>query len=127
MKVPTVSEAELAVLQVLWDRGRLTTRQLTAELYPTQSASDFATVQKLVQRLEAKRLVARDRSSFAHTIGSTIDRNTFAARRLAETARKLAHGSLKPLLAHLVESDELSPDELEEIRKLLNKHRRKRE
>lgn len=127
MKLPPVSEAELAVLQLLWDRGRLTARQLTEQLYPKQSGSDFATVQKLVQRLEKKRLVTRDRSSFAHTINASIDRNTFAAHQLAEAARKLAHGSLRPLLAHLVESDQLSLEELRDIRKVIDNHRKKRQ
>jgi BlaI family penicillinase repressor len=127
MRFPAVSDAELAVLQLLWDQGRLTTRQITEQLYPKQSGSDLATVQKLVQRLENKKLVGRDRSLFVHTIIARIDRNAFAAQRLAETAAKLTSGSLKPLLAHLVESDQLSPDELDELRKLIDKHRKHRQ
>lgn len=127
MKLPLVSDAELAILQLLWDRGRLTTRQIAERLYPKQTGSDLATVQKLVQRLEQKGLVARDRSSFVHTIVAVIHRDEFAARRLAEAARKLAHGSLKPLLAHLVETDQLSDEELDDIRKLINRHRKKRQ
>jgi predicted transcriptional regulator len=126
VNLPVVSDAELAILQLLWDRGQLTTRQLTEQLYPKQTGSDLATVQKLVQRLENKQLVRRDRSAFVHAIVALIDRNDFAAQRLAATAAKLARGSLKPLLAHLVESDQLSPEELEDIRKLLEKRRKKR-
>ena len=126
MTLPAVSDAELAVLQLLWDHGRLTVRQMTEQLYPKQSASDRATVQKLVARLEEKGLVDRDRSLFVHTLFATVDRNEFAGQRLAETAEKLTRGSLKPLLAHLVETDQLSPEEQDEIRKLLNKHRKKK-
>jgi len=126
VNLPAVSDAELAILQLLWDQGKLTTRQLAAQLYPKQTISDLATVQKLVQRLENKQLIGRDRSAYAHTIVAIVDRNDFAAQRLAETAAKLARGSLKPLLAHLLESEHFSPEELEDIRKLLDKRRKKR-
>lgn len=125
MNVPVVSDAELAVLQLLWDQGQLTSRQITEQLYPELSSSDLATVQKLVQRLENKGLVSRDRTQFAHTISAVVDRNVFAAERLAETAAKFARGSLKPLLTHLVEHDQLSEAELDEIRKLIRRHRKK--
>jgi BlaI family transcriptional regulator, penicillinase repressor len=127
VKIPAVSDAELDILQVLWDQGRLTTRQVARQLYPKQTASDLATVQKLVSRLEQKGLVERDRSSFVHTFAARVDRDRFAALRLAETAAKLARGSLKSLFAHLVESDQLSREELEDIRKLIDKHRKKRQ
>ena len=125
MNIPAVSDTELAVLQLLWDQGQLSARQITEQLYPAQSSSDLATVQKLIQRLEKKNLVGRDRSAYVHAIYPLMDRNEFAGQRLAETAEKLTRGSLKPLLAHLVENDQLSPEEQDEIRKLLNKHRKK--
>ncbi len=124
--VPDVSDAELAVLQLLWDAERLTVRQITEQLYPRQSDSDLATVQKLIHRLEQKQLVCRDRTHFVHFIFPQISRNQFASRRLAETAEKLTRGSLQPLIAYLVEAERLSPDELDEIRKLINTHRRKK-
>jgi len=123
MKTP--ADSELAVLQLLWDHERLTARQIAELLYPKQTSSDLATVQKLIQRLEKKGLAGRDRTSFVHAIFATITCNEFAKQRLAETAEKLTRGSLKPLLIHLVETDQLSPEELDEIYKLLNKHRKK--
>jgi BlaI family penicillinase repressor len=127
VRIPPVTDAELGILQLLWDRGRLTTRQITEQLYSEQTPSDLATVQKLLHRLEQKRLIERDRSSFVHTITARIDREQFAGQRLAEAAAKLAGGSLKPLLVHLVETEQLSRDDLAEIRKLIDKHRRKSE
>jgi BlaI family penicillinase repressor len=127
VRIPPVSDAELGILQLLWDQGRLTTRQITEQLYPKQSSSDLATVQKLLHRLEQKRLIDRDRSSFVHTIAPRVDREQFAGKRLAEAATKLAGGSLKPLLVHLVETDQLSREDLAEIRKLIDKHRKKRD
>jgi predicted transcriptional regulator len=61
-----------------------------------------------------------------HFIFPRVSRHEFAARRLAETAEKLTRGSLAPLIAHLLEAERLSPEELDEIRKLINKHRKKK-
>ena len=49
-----LTDAEFAVLELLWQRGRQNTRQLTAQLYPGQSVSDYATVQKLLDRRSTK-------------------------------------------------------------------------
>ena len=123
MTIPDVSESELAVLQLLWDAERLTVRQLTEQLYPRQTDSDLATVQKLIHRLEKKRLIKRDRTHFVHFIFATVSRNEFASQRLAETAEKLTRGSLKSLITHLVE-ERLTAEELDDLRHLLNKHRK---
>ena len=56
-----VTDAELAVLQVLWEQGPATIRQLTDRLYPEGKTSHYATVQKLLERLQAKGCVSRDR------------------------------------------------------------------
>ena len=67
-----VPDAELAVLRVLWDRGASTIRQLTDVLYPGGSDSHYATVQKLLERLEAKGCVSLETSSRAHTFQASI-------------------------------------------------------
>jgi hypothetical protein len=52
-----VTDAELAILQVLWDRGSATIRALTDARYPPGGPSDYATVKKLLARLESKGIV----------------------------------------------------------------------
>src|SRR5262245_51573303 len=93
-----VADAELAVLDALWDRGPSTIRQLADVLYPTGRVSHYATVQKLLERLESKGLVARDREGYAHVFRQLITREEFAARQLQATADKICGGSLIPLL-----------------------------
>ena len=60
-----VTETELAVLQVLWDEGPATIRRLTDVLYPSGGTALYATVQKLLERLEAKGCVRRERRTQA--------------------------------------------------------------
>jgi predicted transcriptional regulator len=117
-KPQDVTDAELAILQVLWDRESATVRELTEKLYPTGTGSDLATVQKLLKRLEAKRCVKRDRSSWPHLFRPGIAREDLIGRRLQTTADELCAGSLEPLVTHLVRS-RLTSDQREKLRGLL--------
>lgn len=117
---PAVTEAELAVLELLWSEAPRTARQLTERLYPPGTPSDVATVQKLIQRLEAKGLVERDRSQRVHAFHATVTREAYAGSRLADLAEKLSDGSLAPLLLHLVSTKRLNAAELAELRKVLD-------
>ncbi len=118
-----VTDAELAVLHLLWERGQATIRELTDELYPRGGASEYATVQKLLERLEAKGHVARDDSERAHRFRPSVNRARLVALRLQETADRLYDGSLSPLLTHLVEEADLSDEDLEQLRALIRRRR----
>jgi BlaI family penicillinase repressor len=121
-----VSDAQLAVLQVLWDRGPRTIRLLTDELYPDGSDSHYATVQKLLERLEEKGHVRRDRSTHAHRFTALTDRETIVGQRLRGVAEKLTGGLMAPLLTHLVKAETLSREERDQLRSLIDQLDRKR-
>jgi predicted transcriptional regulator len=125
-KIPQdVTDAELAVLQVLWDRGLATIRQLTDILYPEGNEAHYATVQKLLERLEAKGHIQRDRSGHAHRFAARTDRDTLVGHRLRAMAEKLCGGLMAPLLTHLVRAEALSSEERQELRDLIDKLDRK--
>ena len=92
-----VSEMELAILDVLWEEEQATIRQIDERLYERPTTATYATVQKLLERLEAKGCVSRDRSSFAHMFRATVDRRVLIDQRLQEVADKLCGGSLTAL------------------------------
>ena len=115
-----ITDAELAVLQVLWDEGRRTIRELTDTLYPSGTGVHYATVQKLLERLEAKKFVKRDRSAWPHCFDPLVGRDDLITRRLQLTADKLCEGALAPLLTSLVRGTKLSSDERESLRALLD-------
>ncbi len=117
--VHDVTDAELAVLQVLWDRGSATIRQITDALYPEGSTSQYATVQKLLERLEGKGCAGRDRRPWPHVFVATVARDDLIGRRLRAVAEKLCGGSLTPLLTHLITVERLSDQERQELRALL--------
>src|SRR5438445_13138645 len=93
-----VTDAELAILEVLWERGSATVRELTEQLYAASSSSQHATVQKLLERLEAKECVCRDRGVWPHVFQAKLDREELIARKLQQTADRLGDGSVQPLL-----------------------------
>jgi predicted transcriptional regulator len=115
-----VTEAELAVLQALWDGGPATIRKLVTEVYQQEGTSIYATVQKLLDRLESKGFVERDRRSNVHVFRATIGRDELIGRRLKAMADTLCGGSLTPLLTQLVQSDGLSVKDRNELRRLID-------
>jgi predicted transcriptional regulator len=115
-----VTDAELAILQVLWDRGQATVRELTEQLYAEYSSSQHATVQKLLERLEGKDCVRRNRGVWPHMFEAAIERGDLIDRQLQQTADKLCDGSIQPLLTHLVKGARLSAQERRSLRTLLD-------
>ena len=115
-----VTDAELSILQVLWDQGPATIRQITDVLYPQGRASQYATVQKLLERLEGKGGVGRDRTEAVHVFRALVGRDELIGRRLQGIAQELCEGSLTPLLTHLVRGRKLSPAELRSLRHLID-------
>jgi BlaI family transcriptional regulator, penicillinase repressor len=114
-----ITDAELAVLQVLWDEGLCNIRRITEILYPSGKTAQYATVQKLLERLEAKQCVRRDRSGPVHTFAAAIDRDDLIGRRLQSVAEKLCGGSWTPLLTHLVQRQKLSSKDRQALRDLI--------
>ena len=118
--VHDVTDAELAVLQVLWERGSATIRQLADALYPGGTTAQYATVQKLLERLESKGFARRDRKPWPHVFAATVGRDDLIGRRLRAVAEQLCGGSLTPLLTHLIAVERLGPTERAELRALLD-------
>lgn len=115
-----VTDAELGVLQILWELGPAPIRRLTDELYPDGGVAQYATVQKLLERLEVKGYVRRDRTANVHTFTATVARDELIGRRLQSLAEKLCGGSMTPLLSHLLQSRPLTAGERASLRALVN-------
>ncbi len=115
-----VTDTELELLKLLWDRGPSTIRDLTDALYPQGGTSHYATVQKLLGRLESKAFVKRRQDRRVNVYSAVVQRRELISRRLQETADKLCEGSLTPLLTHLVRSRRLSKDDLSTLRDLVD-------
>jgi len=120
MKQPALANAELGVMNLLWREERLTARQIREDLYPDASRAQHGTVQKLLQRLEDKGYVHRDRTLSVHLFSAAVSRQTYAGQQLESLADTLTAGSFAPLITHLVKKNKISRDEIDRIRAILD-------
>jgi BlaI family transcriptional regulator, penicillinase repressor len=117
-----VTDAELAVLKVLWAEGPLTAKAITGVVYPDGAESEFAAVHSFLQRLERKGLVARDRSSFVHIFSPNVSQDDVLGQELKTLVERLGGDSIAPLIMQLIDQKQLSRKEAAEIRRLLDKY-----
>jgi len=117
---PTLANAELAIMELLWDQPRLTARQIRERLYAGAPRAQHGTVQRLLQRLEDKGFVHRDRTLPVHVFAARVSREAYAGGQLESLAARLAGGSIASLLTHLVEHDGIDADELARLRALVD-------
>ena len=121
-KRQSVTDAELAVLKVLWQRGPLSAKAIAEVVYPNGAESEFAAVHSFLQRLERKGLVARDRRPFVHLFSATASQADILGQELKTLVERLGTGSVAPLIMQLIDRKRLSRKEAAEIRKLLEKY-----
>ena len=115
-----ITDTELSLLTELWQRPSATVQELTEALYGNTQPALLATVRKLLDRLEAKGCVARDRARWPHHYFAAVKREELAGNRLQAAADDLFDGDLAPLLTHLVRSQKLSAKDRESLRKLFD-------
>src|SRR5262245_47561768 len=115
-KTTKVTDAELAVLQALWQRGPATVRRLSDDVYPGGGATEYGTVHKLLERLEAKGCVRRERHGREYLIHAAVQRDDLLGRELEALVDKMCGGSLQPLLSHLIHVKGLTAGELRDLR-----------
>jgi predicted transcriptional regulator len=119
-KLPKVTEAELAVLEALWAAGSASVRQLSAAVYPGGGGTEYGTVHKLLERLEAKRCVRRERRGRESVFHATLQREELIGRELEALVDRMCGGSLQPLVTHLLRARGLTPAELAELQELID-------
>jgi BlaI family penicillinase repressor len=117
---PALANAELAIMELLWDEERLTARQIREQLYPGTTKTQHGTVQRLLQRLEDKSFVERDRDLPVYFFSASVSREDYASGQLESLTQRLSGGSLAPLVTHLVEQKRISRSEIERLRQILD-------
>ncbi|MBI9015710.1 MAG: BlaI/MecI/CopY family transcriptional regulator [Phycisphaerae bacterium] len=115
-----LANAELAIMNLLWQEENLTARQIREKLYPDSNKAQHGTVQRLLQRLEEKGFIQRDRSLSVHIFAAVISRHAYAGGQLEALASELTSGSFAPLITHLVEKNKITPEEINKIRSILD-------
>jgi BlaI family transcriptional regulator, penicillinase repressor len=119
-----LGERELDIMQVLWRLGKATVNEVHRALADHGGNVAYTTVQTMLNRLEAKHLVARDHSERAHKYRPLLKEPTVIGGAIQHLTNRFFEGSPEALATHLIEKG-LSPDQLERIQSLIDSHRRK--
>jgi BlaI family penicillinase repressor len=119
------TEAELAILEVLWDAGPSTVREVHDTLRRTRrSTTGYTTVLKLMQIMARKGLVGRDESSRSHVYTATYSREITRMGLVGTLIEKAFSGSTSQLVLSALSSKRTSPKELAAIREFLDRAER---
>ena len=113
------TESELEILQVLWDRGLASVREVHEELSKTKDAG-YTTTLKLMQIMHEKGLVKRDDSVKTHIYQPAVSREKTQKHLLGKMITTLFGGSTTQLVMQALGNHKASAEELDEIQKLLN-------
>jgi BlaI family penicillinase repressor len=117
-KKPT--DAELAILRVLWSRGASTVREVAREL---RRESAYTTILKLLQIMTEKRLVTRDETPRTHVYEAAWSEDQTQRLIITDLLDKVFKGSARTLVMQALAAKPASRKELAEIRKLLDQQR----
>jgi BlaI family transcriptional regulator, penicillinase repressor len=120
--IPRPTEAELELLQILWQKEPATVREIHDALNH-EKPSGYTTVLKLLQIMTAKGLVVRDEANRAHVYRAAFTQDAMQSRLLKDLSNRLFAGSAAQLALHALSMAPASDDELAEIRALLESRR----
>jgi predicted transcriptional regulator len=113
--------AEVEILGILFDRGPSTVREVHERLGAERSVG-YTGVLKLLQNMHAKGLVQRDQDGQAH-VYEAREPARMKRQLLGDLVSRVFAGSASQLVLHLLEDEKASPQEIEEIRQMLTKHK----
>ncbi|HTL55306.1 MAG TPA: BlaI/MecI/CopY family transcriptional regulator [Candidatus Limnocylindrales bacterium] len=113
------TDAELAILRVLWQRGPSTVREVWDQISPTQKTG-YTTVLKLLQIMLEKGLVKRDATSRSHVYEATATEDQTQRQVVGQLLERVFAGSASKLVLQALAVKKASPAELAEIRRLLD-------
>lgn len=114
------TDAELAILRVLWTRGPSTVRQVAEAM---DREGGYTTVLKLLQIMMEKRLVVRDESARTHIYAAAYTEDQTQRQLVTDLLARAFDGSAAKLVLQALAATKASPDELDEIHRLIAKQR----
>jgi BlaI family penicillinase repressor len=116
---------ELEIMKIVWRRGSATVRDVYEELLSRRKIA-YTTVMTMMGVLEQKGHLKKSAEERAYVYTPAQPQREVVGNMVQEFVKRVFNGSAKPLLVHLVEDRKISPEELDEIRKLLKDRRRKK-
>jgi len=110
-RTAVLTEQELEIMKVVWDRGNVTVRDVYESLLERRKVA-YTTVMTMMKILEDKGHLKKRGGEKAYVYSAAEAKHKVLAGMVREFVGRVFNGSAKPLLVHLVESEEISPEEL---------------
>ena len=114
------TEVELRILRILWEHGPSTAREIHNQL-SGERATNYSTTVKMLSVMLDKQIVKRDETVRPQVYRTAVTQDRTQERMLKDLIKKAYDGSVGSLVMQALSSQKSSPDELAEIRRLLNK------
>ena len=120
-KATMLTNAEHRIMEVIWARGSATVAEVVEAL---KGKDAYTTILTLIRILKAKGYLSRRKEGRAHVFTPTVDRNTVARKAAHQLLSKFFAGSPSELVLSFLRDEELTPEELDQIKeKILNSER----
>ena len=113
------TEVELQMLKILWDLGPSPVREIHARL-SAEKGTNYSTTVKMLSVMLEKGLIRRDEKASPHIYRAAVTRAVAGKRLLRNLVEKVYDGAAMSLVLHALQSAKASPDELAEVRRLLD-------
>lgn len=125
MGATQLGRVQLLIMQVLWSRGTATARDITDAINEVEPIA-HSTVQTLLRGLEEKEAVDHRAEGRTFVFFPLVEENDYKTSATGDLVSRVFLGKVGQLVAHLLDNEEVSQEELGEIRKLINRQSRKR-
>ena len=113
-----LSKLEMQIMETLWTRGEASIREMQ-DAFPAKKRPGYTTVQTMVYRLEAKKVLRRTRKvGNFHMFSAMVSRDA-AQRRLVDDLLAMFGGQSRPVVAYLIEAGKLTLEDVEFAEKTL--------
>lgn len=125
MQPPKPTASELEILQILWAHGPSTVRDI-CEIMSQSKPTGYTTVLKLLQIMTSKGMVIRNEEERAHVYQAIQPAENTKRQLVNDLLQRAFSGSASQLMMHALAGKKTSPQEIEEIRRLLDEFERRR-
>jgi predicted transcriptional regulator len=115
-----LTEQELEIMKIVWDRESATVRDVYETLLERRKVA-YTTVMTMMKILEHKKYLKRTQADRAYVYRPAQPKRLVVGAMVRDFINRVFNGATEPLLVHLVEEHDLSPEELEEIARLRRK------
>jgi len=119
MSVTQLGRVQLLIMQVLWSEGRATAREITDALNAIEPIA-HSTVQTLLRGLEEKGSLSHEAEGRTFVFFPLIEEEDFKQSATRDLVERVFSGNAGSLVAHLLKNEHVSPEEIQEIRKLIH-------